>query len=650
MDIYVISYNNYYNRILKRENSLAAYLNGRTYFKLDGTNFNRNDDIMTSHVINFPAEYGEFEGNYLIVAEDQTIISRWFILENQYIRRAQLNITLRRDLLADYYSAYSGSPFFCEKGLVNYNDPYIFAQEEGDYNEIKTHEFSLDVGVGGPWIVLYFSQMLRDEWAPESGGSRRTEYLFYAPDAINLWELNTWAEAEPYRRITADAPYQVVIIPAFNGTFYKMPSGNVPDELITYNSSMDNALAIATGIADMFGSGTQETGQTTSLIDIQIMPYCPVPYFNKDSQGRIIYDGPSIPALEMANVGPFRVMDIYGTGLSDAKGQIYFCDRSIFELSKTVTYPYMTVSQTKALTEAVKEDSNLRFVRLCSNNSSAIFQYNQAKIADLSSIANARKMKFTIKCNYKPISPQVQIFPEFSGLYGQTFPKDQRGIFFQGDYSIPLNSNAFLQYAIQNKNYQQIFDRQIQNMERNFSINQKRAAIAGMIGVGNAGVQGAAAGSMIGGPVGAVAGGIASAASSGIGLYYDLKFNKQLQDEAIDYTKDQFASQIGNIKALPNTMSNVGTYGSSSKDFPYVEIYSCTSKELTAFRDKLTYNGFSIGRTGTFAEFEANARSVYTSYDTKYVKGQLIRCEALEGDSHVLTEIANELNKGVFIA
>ena len=649
MDLYVLSYNNYYNRILKRESSLAAYLNGRTYFKTNAANFNRNDDIMTTHVINFPQEYGEFEGNYLIVAEDQTIISRWFIVENQYVRRSQLNLTLRRDLLADYYSEYSGSPFFCEKGLVNYNDPYIFAQEEGDYNEIKTYEFSLDVGVGGPWIVLYFSQMIRDEWAPEKGGSRRTQYPFLAPDAINLWNLYVWEEATPYQRITTDAPYQVVIIPAFNGIFYNIPSGNTPGELKTYTSSMEKALAIATGISDMFGSGTQETGQTTSLIDIQILPYCTITYFSKDSRGRIIYTGPQIPELEAAQTGPFRAMDIKGD-TSGFVGQIYFCDRSIFELSKTITYPYMAVNQTKALTEAVKEDSNLRFVRLCSNNGGAIFQYNQAKIADLSSIANARKMEFTIKCNYKPISPQIQIYPEFSGLYGQTFSKDQRGIFFQGDYSIPLNTNAFLQYAVQNKNFQQIFDRQIQNMERTFSINQKRTAIAGAVGIANAGVQGAASGSLIGGPVGAIAGGILSAGSSAVGLGLDLKYNKMLQAEAVDYTKDQFASQLGNIKALPNTMSNVGTYGSSSKVFPYIEVYSCTSKELTAFRNKLTYNGFSIGRTGTFAEFEANARNVYTSYDTKYVKGQLIRCEALEGDSHLLTEIANELNKGVFIA
>lgn len=647
MDIYVISYNNYYNRILKRENSLAAYLNGRTYFKIDGTNFNRNDDIMTSHVINFPAGYGEFEGNYLIVAEDQTIISRWFILENQYIRRAQLNLTLRRDLLADYYSAYSGSPFFCEKGLVNYNDPYIFAQEEGDYNEIKTHEFSLDVGVGGPWIVLYFSQMIKSDWFKLEG-----TYPFISPSGEGLWNIKTWLDTDEYDRITGDAPYQVAIIPAFTANFYNVPGDQYGAGQVSYTSSMAGALAVAAGVATLFGTGTQETGQTTALIDIQIMPYCPIPYFAKDSQGRIIYNGPEVFDSENVQNGPYRVMDIISEIENEPRfvSQIMFANRSIFDLSKTITYPYMAVNQARALTEAVKEDSNLRFVRLCSNNSSAIFQYNQAKIADLSSVANARKMEFTIKCNYKPISPQVQIFPEFSGLYGQTFPKDQRGIFFQGDYSIPLNTNAYLQYAVQNKNYQQIFDRQIQNMERTFSINQKRAAVAGAIGVANAGVQGAAAGSMIGGPVGAVAGGIASAGSSAVGLALDLKYNKMLQAEAVDYTKDQFASQIGNIKALPNTMSNVGTYGSSSKDFPYIEIYSCTSKELTAFRNKLTYNGFSIGRTGTFAEFEANARNVYTSYDTKYVKGQLIRCESLEGDSHVLTEIANELNKGVFIA
>lgn len=571
-------------------------------------------------------------------------------------RENQVILTLRRDLLVDFYNSYKNSPFYCEKGLVPYNDPYIFAQEIGEYNQIKKYEYSLEAGVGGPWMVLYFSELDIDKWAPLPNGSstgvRTTDRPIVADDPSEYWNLKTWDTNKSYVRNTLDAPYQVVIIPAFNATFYNMPSGQVPGDVVSYTSSMDKALAIASGVANIMGSGSQETGQTTSLIDIQILPYCPTQYFARDTQGRIILSGITV---EDGAFGGFKVMDVVPENGGNVLGQIYFIERTMFQFTKTLTYPYMNVSRLDALTEAVKEDSNLRFVRLCSNNGASIFQYNQAKIADLSSVASARKMEFTIKCTYKPITPQIQIYPKFQGLYGSTFSKDQRGIFFQGDYSIPLNTDAWLQYITQNKNYQQIFDRQIDNMEANYKIEREQMKKAGGAGIAGSVASGAGSGALIGsafGPigtaVGAGVGALVGGISSAFGMDADLDAQKAMHNEAVDFARDQFASEIGNIKAIPNTLSNVGTYGLSAKDFPYVEIYSCTDQELTAFRNKITYNGFSIGRVGTVQEFKTRADSTYTSYDTKYVKGQLIRCDSISEDTHTVNEIANELYKGVF--
>ena len=54
----------------------------------------------------------------------------------------------------------------------------------------------------------------------------------------------------------------------------------------------------------------------------------------------------------------------------------------------------------------------------------------------------------------------------------------------------------------------------------------------------------------------------------------------------------------------------------------------------------MIYNGMTIMRIGTLAEFMTNERH--------YFKGRLIRCEALADDFHIMTAIAEELNKGVF--
>ena len=42
---------------------------------------------------------------------------------------------------------------------------------------------------------------------------------------------------------------------------------------------------------------------------------------------------------------------------------------------------------------------------------------------------------------------------------------DQRGLICGGDFSLPNVSDAWADYQMQNKNYQNIFDREVQSME-----------------------------------------------------------------------------------------------------------------------------------------------------------------------------------------
>lgn len=47
MTLYVLNYNNYYNRILKKEDTLSAYLDSNKVYELSGVNFNPNDGVNT---------------------------------------------------------------------------------------------------------------------------------------------------------------------------------------------------------------------------------------------------------------------------------------------------------------------------------------------------------------------------------------------------------------------------------------------------------------------------------------------------------------------------------------------------------------------------------------------------------------------------
>ena len=149
-------------------------------------------------------------------------------------------------------------------------------------------------------------------------------------------------------------------------------------------------------------------------------------------------------------------------------------------------------------------------------------------------------------------------------------------------------------------------------------------------------------GGMLGGVPGAIAGGIVGTAGSLAGGIADLNMQSGLHNEALDFARDNFGFQLGNIKALPNTLNKVSSIVANSKLFPFVEYYTCTEEERKAFHDKLTYNGMTIRRIGKIEDF-LNTGDIQT-----YVKGQLIRLEG-KYDTHEINEIANEFMKGWYI-
>ena len=66
-NIYIFTYNNYFNRIIKKENSLADY--GTPNYTLIDTNFDYADGVTTQHVFNYNGA-----GDYLIVTDAENNI------------------------------------------------------------------------------------------------------------------------------------------------------------------------------------------------------------------------------------------------------------------------------------------------------------------------------------------------------------------------------------------------------------------------------------------------------------------------------------------------------------------------------------------------------------------------------------------------
>ena len=107
--------------------------------------------------------------------------------------------------------------------------------------------------------------------------------------------------------------------------------------------------------------------------------------------------------------------------------------------------------------------------RLSAGNHSSIFEFSPAKSFGFNG--------YSVDCTYKPFQPWIHITPNLKGLYGEDFSviDDARGLICGGDYSVTQLSNQWATYQLNNKTYQEMFDREIKNMDVNNEIARQEA-------------------------------------------------------------------------------------------------------------------------------------------------------------------------------
>lgn len=419
------------------------------------------------------------------------------------------------------------------------------------------------------------------------------EYPLYVELVQDVVE--TKATIGPNRLHLEDSPYDMFCIPYGEIT---VKSGGVTKIAKTASNA---ALSMATKIASESGG---------SVYDIQLLPYCPAQYAVTTTKGVI-------------DVGQTPV-DYIKVGETDVS-VVLWCAQSTFNLE----IPYSIPIESDNIEKKVKSQCDV--YRLCSPNSNGIFEFNPQMNDGVETIK--------VYCTYKPFTPYIHLKPNFGNLYGYDPDRDSRGLICGGDFSLAQTTNAWATYELNNKNYQNIFDRGIENLEvsQDAERTMQNWNILGNIVSSASG--GAIAGGA-GGPVGAIAGGVIGGLGSIAGGVADYKISETLRNEALDYRQDLFGYQLGNIKARPDSLAKTSVLVYSNKIFPFIEYYTCTDTEKTAFRNKIKYNGMSVGAIGTMEQ--------YMTDEISYIKGKLIRLNVAE-DFHVVNTIADELNKGVFI-
>ena len=288
-----------------------------------------------------------------------------------------------------------------------------------------------------------------------------------------------------------------------------------------------------------------------------------------------------------------------------------------------------------ALTDSVKVDSQCNKYRLVSPNYQGSFEFSVAKNGG--SVAY-----FIADCTYRPYTPYIKVAPAFEYLYGTNFG-DCRGLICGGDFSLPRFTSAWETYELNNKNYQNIFNREIQNLDLEQDLAMRQQLISGALGIVTSGAVGAAAGAKVGGGYGAIAGAALGLTGSAVGMGVDIDILGKRQKEARDFSIDKFNYQLGNIKALPYTLTKVGAFDINSKIWPFLEFYTCTDEEKEALENKIKYESMTVMRVGYVGEF-------YSPEETPhYLKCELIRNEEIAEDNHIFEAIYTELAKGVYI-
>ena len=274
--------------------------------------------------------------------------------------------------------------------------------------------------------------------------------------------------------------------------------------------------------------------------------------------------------------------------------------------------------------------------RLVSPNYSGQFEFNLAK--------NGGYVEyFNVDYTYLPISSYIHVNPDFKGLYGSDF-NDARGLICQGDFSIMYLSDPWKNYQRQNKNFEQIFSREISNMDVNRKYQRMGETISAWTGAIGAG---GGIGGLIGGIAGGIAGGVAGAASLAAG-YADRSISDKLYQESVSFKKDMHEMQLENIKALPNSIAKTTAYNENNKIFPILEYYTCTDEEKDLVASAIANMGMTVNAVGKPIDYVYNNWSYNGIFSKGFFKATLIRLEDLPEDYHMLQAIAEELSLGIY--
>lgn len=367
------------------------------------------------------------------------------------------------------------------------------------------------------------------------------------------------------------------------------------------------------------------------LLDLQILPYCPV--------NSILKDGFRKGYVPTFNVPIKHVQIITDEGetegfmglctVSSTSGDIY--------TYKTDSLGVISTELLKITVNDIKKESVTTKARMVSPNGNGVWEFVPAKQVE----ANNTSKQFSFTMTAMPYQPYIKVEPSFGRLYGGNY-NDTRGLICGGDFAMPQINDQWKAYQIQNKNYQNMFNRQIESLDLQQKWAAKQDEFNAFAGTAQGAIGGAMGGSIIGGGSGGMIGmGVGTGLSYAAGQL-DLEANAELRADKRSATVELHNMTLQNIQALPISITKATNFNAEQPKVPYLEIYSCTNDELTNLDNYLKLYSYTINRMGKIKNYiEKNNQT--------FIRATLIRDEGIKDDSHLLADISQELSQGVYI-
>lgn len=698
--IHLLNYNSYYNRQLKREETLDDYLHYEIAPYQDDSGNLRDINIKIGDGVSCKTEalfWKHEEPNYCILEDRETgNISRWFVMEFEKNIGGQYIATLFRDALAEEKeNIINNFPIYIEKGYIGEDNPLILNRENFSCNQIKNQEIKLYDKSGIPWIVIYCSNYketssILTRLNPTSGILIKDEIIsgadiesclsqidskLYSIYNSNIVSDGPISSGENYKFIKYDYNYISNLINLYNekyvelnisGTFkfYKLHFETFFD--VSHNRNvtrlyfLDNTWAfgktldinlkfvgqtiflpysdfiIDKNIIKNICKDIQLNHGNSVVFDAQVLPYNP--YFGLGELENGINRYISLGYYEFDPLEEFNN--------SNYMGKKNFYNISYEESGETKVKNFFGSSFVNG--SELSETFTIRFINP--------WRLYRKKI--LKNLYNFRLCSPNYNGNFDfNIADFMKNYQESPYLefnvdvnYKPYTPYIHVNPVFSGLYGNDYNDARGLicggDFSLEQAsdawaNYKlqnKNYQIQFDRQIQNMEVNKNLNRINSVTSAISGTITGAAGGALIGGPIGATIGG----ALSSIGGIADININELRYNETLDYTRDMFNYSLQNIQAIPYSITKVSSINSNNKLVPTLEVYKCTEEEEKAFENKIKYNGFTINVIGNFKDYILQGTEIY-------LKGKLIRYNSDSSkDNHYIKVLSEEINKGFY--